>query len=279
MLITIPTYGRSTRQITWGNLPESVRKMTLLVVQKREEHLYAQYPHLVLPDNIRDIGLTRDWIVGATSDEYLVMLDDDLEFAVRRVDNPTLLRPAKAVDVESIFETLRINLHDQKHVGIASREGANRCTDENLWNTRAMRVLAYRSSAILDNNLRFADGGFMCDFHMTLSLLELGYPNCVMNWCTQNQIGGSNAPGGCSETRTVAAQAEAAHNLRRLHPQFVTVVEKTTKTAWGGGTRTDVRIAWKEALKYGKSRQTNLLDNGAGEDTTGEGGGAAEAVE
>jgi hypothetical protein len=36
-----------------------------------------------------------------------------------------------------------------------------------------------------------------------------------------------------------------------LHPNIVSVVEKTTKTAWGGGTRMDVIIQWKKALGKG----------------------------
>ena len=40
-----------------------------------------------------------------------------------------------------------------------------------------------------------------------------------------------------------------AHELEVLHPDYVTVVDKTTKTSWGGGTRTDVRIAWKKAYE------------------------------
>jgi len=37
--------------------------------------------------------------------------------------------------------------------------------------------------------------------------------------------------------------------LAELHPGLVKVVTKETKGAWGGGTRTDVVVQWKKALK------------------------------
>ena len=40
-----------------------------------------------------------------------------------------------------------------------------------------------------------------------------------------------------------------SNELAALHPDFVKVVEKYTKTSWGGGIRTDVRIAWKKAYE------------------------------
>jgi hypothetical protein len=42
-------------------------------------------------------------------------------------------------------------------------------------------------------------------------------------------------------------QAEGARGLFVLHSPFVKVVEKTTKTSWGGQTRTDVIVKWKAA--------------------------------
>ncbi len=38
--IFILTYGRSSKQITWSNLPDVWKQKTFLVVQDREKHLY-----------------------------------------------------------------------------------------------------------------------------------------------------------------------------------------------------------------------------------------------
>jgi hypothetical protein len=40
--------------------------------------------------------------------------------------------------------------------------------------------------------------------------------------------------------------------LQLLHPAFVKVVEKATKTSWGGETRTDVQVSWKKAYASAK---------------------------
>jgi hypothetical protein len=88
----------------------------------------------------------------------------------------------------------------------------------------------------------------MEDFDVTLQLLRKGHRNAVLNQWAQDQ-GTSNAPGGCSTYRTPEVQAAGAYGLQKLHPDFVTVVDKETKQAWGGGVRKDVRIAWKKALE------------------------------
>jgi hypothetical protein len=258
MLIVIPTYGRANRQITWSNLPPEIKDQTLLIIQNREKHLYWGFPVFVLPDDVRDIATTRDAIVNLLYPaEKIVMLDDDMDFAVRRTDDPTKLRKAGREDLIKMFRQIDEHLNTFAHVGIASREGANRNTETLLYNTRMMRLLAYNTRAIKFHQLKFSKGGVMCDFYMTLALLRRGYQNCILNEYAQNQRGGSNAPGGCSETRTMEVQASAALNLAIEFPYFVTVVKKQTKTAWQGQERLDVRIQWKRAYEFG------VLDKGA----------------
>ena len=76
---------------------------------------------------------------------------------------------------------------------------------------------------------------------------------CLNEW-VHNQ-GGSGSAGGCSTYRTPEIQAEAAHKLHEHHRPFVKVVKKTTKTAWGGGERTDVIVQWKKAYKISITEQ------------------------
>src|SRR5271163_2415410 len=101
MPLVIPTYGRANRQKTWGNLPKELQQYTFLAVQSREAHLYEKFPHLIiLPDEIRDIATTRDYLVRTVFPEHmLIMMDDDLEFAVRRSDDKTKFKDADGVDV------------------------------------------------------------------------------------------------------------------------------------------------------------------------------------
>src|SRR5271170_1768084 len=102
MPLVIPTYGRAKRQKTFFNLPISIRKITYLAIQKREEHLYGdEFPcKVILPDHIRDIATTRDYLCQEIwPNDKLIMMDDDLEFAVRREDEPTKFTDAFPEDI------------------------------------------------------------------------------------------------------------------------------------------------------------------------------------
>lgn len=265
--IIIPTLGRVNRQETAKHLTRAGLPFTL-VVQRHEAHLYPSrsnsvngYTLRILPDHIRTIAPTRDWIIeNVGASRNIVMVDDDLKFFVRRTDDRTKLRDMEPNELVNMFAAIDFQLAICAHVGIAAREGANRNTGKFLSNTRIMRVLGYDRRILAEEGLKFSSMGVMEDFHIALSLLEKGYPNVVLNDYANNQFG-SDTSGGCSGVRTADYQRQAAEGLAALHPQFVTVVQKTTKSAWGGGTRTDVRIQWKEAYKHGKSLNgTGLVD-------------------
>jgi hypothetical protein len=151
-----------------------------------------------------------------------------------------------------MFDTIEDALDTHPHVGVATREGAN--IDTSLWkfNTRLLRILAYDAAVLRQLGIRFDRLEVMEDFDVALQLLRAGQSNACINWITHNQKS-SNAPGGCSTYRTMEVQARAAHGLKALHPNFVKVVEKETKTAWNGQVRTDVIIYWKKAYQsYGE---------------------------
>lgn len=252
MNIIIPTYGRSHDQQTLKQLLVAGLK-PCLAVQMREyaqgkyECYDAEVQIFVLPQHIETIAPTRQWIVDNVGDsDALVMVDDDLVFYRRRDDDRTKLRDITPEELKRAFESMGEWLADYAHVGFAAREGANRNTESWLYNTRIMRVLGYNRAVLRQHNIRFDEMEVMEDFHVALSLLELGHDNMILNDYAHNQ-GGSGSSGGCSHFRTHELHAQNAERLRELHPQFVTVVEKTTKGSFGGGTRKDVRIQWKQA--------------------------------
>jgi hypothetical protein len=276
MQIFIPSRNRGYRQETFKNLPHSLREKTIILLDEDDDHeRYRGYPTQVLPDYVRGIGGVRQWIIDNAKDK-VVMLDDDLRFASRRYDDPTKFTPATDADITKAFMDLDRILDRYAHASLSTREGGNRNTNDYIWNTRLLRVLAYRADILRKENIRFDQIPVMEDFDVTLNLLRRGYPNIAVNYLVQDQLG-SNLAGGCSEYRTLAVQASAAHMLEARHPQFVTVVTKKTKTAWGGQERTDVRISWKQALR--STGNTPLLDRGAVQDLLEEGSGEAEALE
>ena len=256
MRIFIPTYGRPHRQHTYHHLPAELQKRTTLVVQHRERHAYKDYPNVhVLPSKVQTISPTRHYIMTLAHKEgwgKVVMLDDDLHFSIRRKNEPDKFTHPTDKQVVKLFERIEKELDKFTHVGVLAREGGNRITKPHVEVTRMMRVLAYNVEAFHAAGVRFYRGkGYetfaMEDFDTTLQLLRKGHPNRVLCGFVHNQ-GGSNTDGGCSHFRTLDVQNTNAALLAKIHDPFVKVVEKTTKTAWGGATRLDVTVQWKKAF-------------------------------
>lgn len=254
--IAIPTCGRAHSQPTLLQIPDTWRHYTHLFVQAREAEQYKEnWPttnFVVLPKNITTIAPTRDYIIQWCHDNLIpkvIMMDDDLLFFSRRQDDPTKFTPCETGTVRSMLAHLRVTLDKYAHAGICPREGGNRI-QEDLYCTRVMRVLAYHVEVLMEIPEKFSDVVLQEDHHMNLSLLKRGYANTLLaGWC-HNQAKGSGADGGCSHYRTIELHNKCVQELAKLHEE-VTVVDKETKTAWGGQARKDTIIAWKKAAKKG----------------------------
>lgn len=251
MKIFIPTCGRETRQVTFDGLPKALQANAVLVVLHSEAKIYdSKYPLLVTPPKVAGVAPTRQWIVDharKSGVQHIMMLDDDLTWAERRTDDPSKFLAADNKSVTRLFSAAAKLLKTHAHVGIAAREGAHTSVEPLRYNTRMLRALAYDVEVLAREKVRFDRIPVQEDFDVALQLLRKGYSNVVVNgWC-HNQYG-SNAKGGCSTFRTFEMQAETSRKLAELHHPFVKVVEKSTKTAWGGQARTDVVIQWKQAF-------------------------------
>jgi hypothetical protein len=226
--------------------------MPILVVQSHEADKYSWYhgPIHMLPPTIKTLAPTRDYIIhDMPGDRSVVFFDDDLHFAVRREDDPTKFRQPEPEDIKRMLLELEVALTRHPHAGVGPREGGNRNTEEYLYNTRIMRVLGYDRSYLRKRLLTFTPLVVMEDFHMNLQILRSGADTIVLNKWVSNQAGGSDAPGGCSTYRSDTVQTQSANLLAAKHPGFVRVVQKQTKTAWGGKERTDVIVQWKAARR------------------------------
>jgi len=248
MNVYILSSGRADKQVTWTSLPDTLKSRTKLVVPYKELADYNRdYPTISTPPELPNgIGHARQWILDRHPHAKVAMLDDDLVFAKRRIDNPTKFFPAADYDVIHLFDRIERALDDYAHVGVGAREGGNRNINSVIHTTRMLRILCYKPEILKACNVRFDQIPVMEDFHVTLSLLRQGYDNVVLNHIVHNQ-GGSNSKGGCSQYRTKDLQEQAANILQSKHPDFVKVVKKQTKTAWGGQERTDVIVQWKKA--------------------------------
>lgn len=261
----IPSKGRANKQTTLNNLPSNIRKIVSIAVPSTEAKDYRGIDANILsvPSNIKGISKTRKWLIETCQSKYLMMLDDDMTFAYRpSMYNPKLLpvTPIITAQMFSFWEHLA-KIYD--HVGLSARQGNNRfitnpgeSEKEYTICTRMCNAYVYNIKQLhkLTKQKQITIGRLpvMEDFDLTLQLLRLGYPNAVITRYCWNQ-GGSNLPGGCSTYRTAEVQKEAAHKLKELHPDFVRVVEKKSKSVWKGmEIRTDVVVSWKKA--YDSSR-------------------------
>ena len=261
MRIFIPTRGRMERRITvrYMFVEDLVKDGYLvdLVVPECEAEAWKRNTSTnfvgvhVVPDSWEFSDIRQGILEGCAGDLHFVV-DDDLYF-YRRTGDGVKLRKSTYQDIKAMIRW--ISLQYQRgtvHGGISMREGNNRLVPyhqngDYVRNTRVCRAHFYRPDVLRTEGFDFRDVRTKQDFHCTLSLLELGYPNHVSVEFAQNQAG-SNSTGGCSRYRTKEVMDDGAHRLHELHPESVTVVEKETLGAWGGGVRTDVRCAWKKAF-------------------------------
>lgn len=252
MQIYIPSRARATLCRTWQGLPPAARAHAVHVVPKDELTAYEAQGLPCVPCPAKGIGPTRQWICEihpqAKKGKRLLMLDDDLEFFERRKDDATKLIRADAKSVTQMLRELDTLSKFYAHGGIATREGANRNTDDVLYNERCLRALFYNVEVMEQHGIRFDRIPVMEDFDVALQLLEIGAMSAKLNSWAQDQPG-SNTAGGCSTYRTAVVQAAGAKGLARLHPNSVTVVEKPPLKSggWSGQPRLDVRVAWKKA--------------------------------
>lgn len=258
MEIFIPSMGRANMQHTLSELQDASPYPIWLVVPDDEYETYQrEHPSirvLAAPPEIQDIAATRQYIMTELADQdHVVMMDDDLSFAVRRTDEPDKFRTATKDDIRWMLQQLHALLHKYAHVSIAMREGANRRTEDVITCTRVARVIGYDRNVFHKEGADFRNSIVQDDFEVTLHLLTRGYKNGVLNSFVQNQRGSGTA-GGASAYRTMDVQRESCERLASRYPQFVKTVVKQTKTAWGGQERTDVIVQWKAAHQSGVNR-------------------------
>jgi hypothetical protein len=254
--IYIPSTARSDVNMTFLALPMEWRYRTTIVVGKGEkldyQKRYPKYANIV-ECPYRGIGKVRQWIIDTTESKYVLMMDDDLRFATRVKKGEVKLRPCDQSDVGTAIIAVFYALKGgYVHASIAKRTEASffLCSHRTVArqnNIHAFNALKLRK--LKRKGVRFDTFKLMEDFHVTLRLFELGYPNWVLFDYTWDQRG-SNYRGGCSTYRTRKAQKLAAYALKEEHPDVVEVVKKEVRAAasWQGmKTRYDVRIQWRKA--------------------------------
>jgi len=278
MLIAIPSRGRPDwkKQVTLRNFinMKCKRHVTLCIpddpvegrryrnnviaeLQNRGVNVDIEY----VPRECDGISHTRKWMLTQLAkkrgERYILMLDDDMDFCYRpNMADPALETIKDLPRFEAMFNTLEQWLEEGFiHIGLAARQGSNNFLGPDGYRdvARMMNAYAYDTQTLAELGVEMGRVPVMEDFDLTLQLLRKGYPNRVSYQYVWNQRG-SGAEGGCSSYRTSEMQMNAALELKKLHPEYVTVVMKTAGSVWKDmEERGDVVVRWQEAYKEGQN--------------------------
>lgn len=250
MKIYVPSTRRAGATGAYCTLRNLPVEATLVVYTEEVKDYQRIYSSRVVGTRAKGIAAKRQFILELHAaenpqDPRLCMMDDDLRFYKRRTDDVGKFVNATGDDCIRMIGAIHRELRDYAVVGVSSREGGNNQTVDEC-NTRMTRVLGYNVDMLYEAKVEFGRIQFMEDFDVQLQLARKGYASRMLSAWAQGQKGSGEA-GGCSTYRTMELHAKAAHELHRLHPEFVKVREVLTKTSFGGGTRTDVTVYWKRA--------------------------------
>lgn len=260
--VVIPTYRRMPRQSTLSFLPDEWARSATLVVDAQDASVASLYDLrgaeiLVHPPEIDTIAKKRVWIIQEFAKpnrtSKIVMMDDDLRFAVRKGPRETALRQSTKDDLDSELNQLDEILDTVAHAGWSMRQGNNNVRFDGLgWieNARMCYVLGYDCGLIWRmherGDIRLGQVTYREDMDLTLQLLERGWRNLVNFGIAADQVTGFAAKGGCSDERTIEASNAAASALAELHPGLVKVVQKDYA---GSVARLEVVVQWKKAFR------------------------------
>ena len=253
MQIVIPTRGRTDQQLTLQSLPRELLKQTTLVCPKNEAvGLYRRYQDVTIvvqPDPYWTIAQKRKWIIETwhrCGYEKILMFDDDLSFATRIAEGDWRLRAIQGEELSAEIQRLEQKLGPKfPHVGFGQRQGNNNVASG--WKTPARMTYSlgfYLPVVVTECELGRIETRE--DMDITLQLLRKGYPNAVWNTTVSDQK--YDAPGGCTNERTMERSNDDAHKLEKLHPGYVSVRNKAYKAS---APRKEVRCLWQKALQDG----------------------------
>lgn len=250
MRYIITTLGRITRQETLANLPESIADKVELWVQAHEYEnscLYYDDVH-ALPDHIRTLGPTRQYLLDLYRGEKIVLMDDDLTFYWREDPKDWHLTIPPELQMMIMFGEVETALDKYAHVGLSGREGQNHESAYSVECTRYMRFLAY-NTAMFPDHVRLDRVSGMSDFDCNIQLLRAGLPSLVFYRWAQGQKS-TQQPGGCTLERTRESHFAEVRRMCELHPGLVVPRKKMNRSGGVFGQRDEVTVAWKMALGW-----------------------------
>lgn len=254
MKIVIITRGREGKLHTLAALPRSWLMDTIICCPPNEKHPHSHVLHEPRPMNYSQ---KFQWILDGADGQLpnrVLIMDDDLRFSARHESGS--LVAAKEEEVRDALDEINRELRETPLVGMHPRAMGNNAPLGWLRNKRINAMQGINRDLI--GPLKVDHWPILADMVLNLSLLTRGQENALYCGLFWDQVGTSNAPGGCSLHRTWQQQKDAVLGLKAMFPDFVTVKEKYVKDGWWGPdkARYDFIIQWKKAAEHGKSRKT-----------------------
>lgn len=275
--IFLPTRGRVHDQVTLKLLPPSVLQYITVVCHPGEEsellRLWGNKIHAVVPIEADNIGQVRQYCIDHLARvDYITFVDDTLKFHIRaRSDTGTVTEyPLKEIidkhfTVDHImeyryrmFKWINVQLMTDRYgmVGISRRSGNDKIKENTKLNSRICSFWGINRKLFnaLPGHPKFSDLPIKEDFYIYLHFLTNGIPTLTSYKYGYGRAKGANSAGGCSIYRNIELSTQVAYRLKALFPDFVTLIDKSTKSWNGefGTTSLDVRIESKKAYEYGR---------------------------
>ncbi len=274
MNLYIMTRGRIGTQRTYLSIPYSWRDKCWLVVPEEEHEQHytlggdddfgKKIPTIAVPASVTNYSEKMKWIIEdgmEDGEEVCCILDDDLVFSRQYIKDDgkvglMTLTGAECERILTLFGYMEILLEDTALVGVHPRQMGHLQKPPYNDNGKVICVqgINRRLVGTIPDIDRFP---ILADVVLNATLLERGQGNKIITTFFQDW-GSCNAPGGCSEYRTPAMQAEACYWLEERFGPYIKAVEKEAKSGWLGGKRVDFRGQWKKLYAAGAAR---LLDS------------------
>jgi len=261
MSIFIPSYDRANNQITIKQIPKKYLSQTFIVVRGDQLKKYKKYNKgfQILPCPIIGIVKTKQWILEECKSKYVLIIDDDMTFNIRKNGKLTHCNEKEMIRMIELLESWL----DEGivHVGISQRFGNNRVSDTYAEITRMDNVYAFNCKVLSElkksHNVgfhwleeKYPKAKIMENFAIMLKLFSLGYKNRVSyDFCWSQKKSGME--GGCSSYRTYDVQKYTTFIIAKEFPNIAIPVKKVSKIKWEGigYKRWDLKIMWKKSFK------------------------------
>jgi len=271
MNIYIMTRGRVGRQHTWNALPDELRERTYLVCTRDEALLHADtlegVQFVYAPPHVRNYSDKFKYLVELDDgNDKAVIIDDDLKFSVPHMnesgDRRLKTLPDQSYSIVVGFKQMEELLNDTALVSFHPRQMGHTKEPPYVENGKIVCVQGI-NRALIEHVPDLNRFPILADVILNATLLSRGVGNKIITTLFIDWYP-CQAPGGCSETRTLEIQAEACYWLQERFGPYIKAKEKEAKNGWLGGKRVDFTGQWKKLYQSGVA---SVLDRGEGSNT------------